>query len=219
MTAHPEAVPRFPLAWPVGWKRTPSQNRRTGQFAETVDLGRDEQGNVRKRSKSVSMATAVERLEGQLDRLGAADATLSTNVRLTLRGIPAGNEKPNDPGAAVYFRFKGRATVLACDSYQTVADNVAALAAHIDALRRIERYGVGTLEQALAGYKALPADTAADWRRVLGFASESTVSAEQVQTAYRDLAKRVHPDKPGGSDEAFSHLGRAKEFALAEILS
>jgi hypothetical protein len=33
-----------------------------------------------------------------------------------------------------------------------VADNIAAIAAHIDAIRRQDRYGVGTLDQAFAGY-------------------------------------------------------------------
>jgi hypothetical protein len=173
---------------------------------------------VLKRAKAVSMATAVERLEIQLARLGAAEATLSTNVKLNLRGLPSGNDKPADPGVAVYFRFKGRATVLACDSYFTVAENIAAIAAHIDALRRIERYGVGSLEQALAGYKALPVDTAADWRQVFGFRAEDRVTAEQVNAKFKDRARTAHPDV-GGTDDGMAHLNRAREYALAELLS
>lgn len=214
MTEHPEAVPRFPLAWPMGWRRTPYAKRRAAQFRETVST-HGENGIV-KRNRAASMATAVTRLEAQLDKLGATDPTLSTNVRLNMRGIPYGNEQPSDPGAAVYFRFKGRATVLACDSYHTVAENIAAIAAHVDALRRIDRYGVGTIEQALAGYKALPADSAADWRSVFGFAPDTTVTAEQVQTAFKERAKTAHPDR-GGTEEMMMHVNRARDFALAEV--
>ncbi len=164
------------------------------------------------------MATAVDRLETQLDKLGARNPTLSTNVKLNLRGIPYGNEQPSDPGVAIYFSFKGKATVLACDTYYAVSDNVAALAAHIDALRRIERYGVGTIEQALAGYKALPADTAADWRKVFGYPDGAPVTAEQLNVRYKELAAVTHPDTLTGNHEMFVHLGRAKEFALSEIL-
>lgn len=210
-----EAIPRYPLAWPVGWKRTAYSQRRHGKFSETIET-RQPDNSVKKRSKSVSMVEAVTRLEKQIESLGGNDATLSTNVKLNLRGTPYGNEQPSDPGAAVYFRFKGRATVLACDTFVTLADNIAALAAHIDALRRIERYGVGTIEQALAGYKALPADTAANWRAVFGFSADVRVTREQLDSAYKAAARQRHPDL-GGSDMEMSHINRAREFALAEL--
>jgi hypothetical protein len=163
------------------------------------------------------MAAATERLERQVELLGAREATLSTNVSLSMRGIPRGDENPSDPGAAIYFKFKGRATVLACDSYYRVADNIAALAAHIDALRRIERYGVGTIEQALAGYRSLPADTAADWRAVLGL-NGNGVTVDHVDAAYKALAKQRHPDVTKDDGAAMAHLNRARDYALAELV-
>jgi hypothetical protein len=207
-----ESVKRYPLEWPLGWKRC--RSRRHGAFSMTREDRKPE--GVSKRSTSINVQTATERLEKQLDMLGAKDPTLSTNVSLNLRGIPRGDENPSDPGAAIYFKFRGRATVLACDSYFRVADNIAALAAHIDALRRIERYGVGTIEQALAGYKALPADSAADWRAVFGFGKDSRPSVQQVQDAYYTVAKTKHPDA-GGSDIEMAHVNRARDFALMEI--
>lgn len=205
-----ESVPRYPLAWPLGWART--KFRRAASFTEVVR-------NVEvKRTKPISMAVAVDRLEHQLALLGASGATLSTNVRLNLRGIPYGDEQPGDPGAAIYFAFKGKATVLACDRWTRVADNVAALAAHIDAIRRVDRYGVGTIEQALDGYKALPADSAADWRAVFGFTREEFVTADELTTRYRQRAREVHPDH-GGDDVTMAHLTRARDYALQEIMS
>jgi hypothetical protein len=56
----------------------------------------------------------------------------------------------------VYFKLHGKDRVLACDKWDRVADNIAAIAAHIDAIRRQDRYGVGTIDQAFAGYSALP---------------------------------------------------------------
>lgn len=205
MTDHEQAIPRYPLAWPAGWTRTLRHRRTRAAFStkQSAD-GR------------VSVFNATQRLEGELDRLGAGSAVLSTNVQLRLDGRPRSDQEPEDTGAAVYFRFKGRATVFACDKYTRVADNIAAIAAHIDALRRIERYGVGSLEQALAGYKALPADSAADWRQVFGFTAGSVPTLEQLDGAYKRLAKERHPDK-GGSDEAMFHLNRSHDFALAEL--
>lgn len=183
-----ESIPRYPLEWPLGWKRC--RSRRHGNFSMTREDRNTLTGQVSKRATQVNMAVATDRLEKQLDMLGAKDPVLSTNVTLNMRGIPRGDENPSDPGAAVYFKFKGKATVLACDGYYRVADNIAALAAHIDALRRIERYGVGTIEQALAGYKTLPADTAADWRSVLGLPKDGRPTLDQVDSAYKALARQ-----------------------------
>lgn len=210
-TQSPDSVKRYPLEWPLGWKRC--RARRHGAFSMTrEDVTPDK---VVKWSTAVNMAVATERLEKQLDMLGVKDTVLSTNVSLNLRGIPRGDENPGDPGAAVYFTFRGKATALACDSYYRVAENVAALAAHIDALRRIERYGVGTIEQALAGYKALPADSAADWRMVFGLNGHATV--ESMNAAYKHLAREKHPDITKDDGAAMAHLNRARDYALAEL--
>lgn len=201
-------IPRFPLEWPAGWRR--ARSRRQAAFKMTRQVG---EGT---RTGALNMEVATDRLSVELDRLGAKEATLSTNVSLNLRGIPRGDENPGDPGAAIYFSYKGRATVLACDTYYRVADNIAALAAHLEHLRAIERHGVGTIEQALAGYKALPADTAANWRAVFGFAADSRPTREQIDTAYKAAAKIHHPDI-GGTEVGMAHLNRARDYAWAEL--
>jgi hypothetical protein len=213
----PEAVPRYPLQWPLGWPRTDARRRQSSTFTQKRQAQQIDPADSRRQSYGqVTTHVATSRLEKQLELLGGQDPTLSTNVRLRLDGRPYSDREPEDPGVAVYFRFKGRATVLACDRYKRVADNIAALAAHIDALRRIDRYGVGTIEQALAGYRALPADTAADWRAVFGFAAHETVTAEMVNRAFKERAATAHPDK-GGTEVGMAHLNRAREFALQEV--
>src|SRR4051794_9481695 len=104
-----ESVSRYPLEWPAGWQRTVPSRRQFGQFKSN--------------GQWVTVFIATQRLERQLEMLGAAAPTLSTNVSLRLDGRPRSDDEPSDPGAAVYFRFKGRATVLACDRYRRVADN------------------------------------------------------------------------------------------------
>jgi hypothetical protein len=197
-----EAVKRYPLEWPNGWTRTRPSDRIDAPF--------------RRYKVRLSVIDALTRLETELDRLGALAATLSSNVSLRLDGRIRGDETPADPGAAVYFRFKGKATVLACDRFLRVADNIAAIAGHIEAIRRVERYGVGTIEQALAGYKALPADSAANWRAVFGFAADASPSIAQLDAVYKQAAREHHPDV-GGSDVAMAHLNRARDYALAEL--
>ncbi len=203
-----DAIPRFPLEWPLGWKRTERYRRHAASFrTKTAADGR------------LSVAKATDRLQGEVDRLGGRNAVLSTNVSLRLDGKPRSDEEPSDPGAALYFQFKGRATVLACDRWNRVADNIAAIAAHIDALRRVDRYGVGSIEQALAGYKALPADTAADWRAVFNIAVDLRGDAlrDTLDTAYKARAKELHPDITHDDGAAMAHLNRARDYAFAEL--
>jgi hypothetical protein len=206
----PGSVQRFPLAWPAGWVRTPGSDRKRGAFNQKRTDGI---GIV-----SISVIRATERLERELSLLGGDYATLSTNIQLRLDGRPYSDRgEPGDPGAAIYFTFKGRATVFACDRYRRVADNIAAIAGHVEALRAIQRFGVGSIEQALAGYKALPSDTAADWRTVFGFPADSRPALDAVDVAFKRLAHERHPDKPGGSAEAMQHLNRARDFATDEL--
>lgn len=197
----PESVKRFPLEWPMGWRR--ARTRRHGQF--------------KSQGQWISTEDATRRLEREMARLGGKHAVLSTNVSLRLDGRPRSDEKPADPGVALYFTFKGKATVLACDTYTTVADNIAALAAHLDALRAIERWGVGTIEQALAGYRALPADTAADWRSVFGFPKGSQPSADDLDREFKVLARQKHPDVMHDDGAAMAHLNRARDYARQEL--
>ncbi len=195
-----ETATRYPLSWPAGWQRTPGFKRRHSQFT--------------KGGSAISLFNAIDRLQGELDRLGARESILSTNVRTKLNGLPYSNEpEPTDRGVAVYFKLKGKDRCLACDAFTTVAGNVAALAAHIDAIRRIDRYGVGTIDQAFAGYTALPAP-AADWRSTFGLVNGA--SLDDVERKYREMARTAHPDA-GGNDADMARLNVAIESARAEL--
>lgn len=218
---------RYPLSWPTGWRRTPISERTKSDFSETAMVSRSRWTGSqyvtepKKGTKRVTMPTARDRLWRQLEFLGAENTLLSTNVELTTYGEPrAGRKDPDDSGAAVYFQLQGKDRVLACDRWATVAENIAALAAHIDAIRRVDRYGVGTLDQAFAGYDALPppgASAKIPWRKVFGFATDTHVSTDMLDDFYKVLAKQFHPDLQGGSNEAMAMLNAARDDALSEL--
>lgn len=215
---------RYPLFWPTGWKRTRPYDRQRASFSssrgteERLPDGRIVYG---RRSQPVSIAIGIARLRAELGRLGVleGDCIISTNVPTRLDGLPYSTAKePDDPGAAVYFRLKKQDRVLACDAWTRVADNLVAIAQHIDALRRIDRYGVGTLEQAFAGYAALPAK-GQTWRSTLGFPPDADVTKDAIEQAFRARARTVHPDVNGGSHDAMASLTAAKREALDTLVS
>lgn len=218
--------PRYPLNWPFGWKRTQASDRKKSGFTEAATVTRfgyetvnghyQRVGKDVRGTKTVSMRTACARLEDQLTRLGAEDVVLSTNVELTIGGEPRADRRaPDDPGAAVYFKLDGKERTLACDKWLSVPENICAIANHIDCLRRVERYGVGTLAQAFTGYDALPApgaDNRPAWRAILGFHPHSRVTPEDVNLNWRTLAK-----KDPNNEHRMLDLNLAREAALREL--
>lgn len=188
----------FPLSWPVGWPRTKDPQRsRFGTYY-----------------KKPTLAAGRDAVLAELGRLGASRIVISTNIELRRDGFPYSNRpEPKDKGAAVYFELKGKPCALPCDRWSTVGDNLWAIATHIEALRGQDRWGVGTVERAFAGYVALPERTQTEscWD-VLGISADA--SAEIIQKAWRDLATRYHPDKIGGDGALMGKINAAREEAL-----
>jgi len=206
---------RYPLSWPTGWKRT--RNPKRARFV-TAKREYNQNGSWLRKS-SVTMTDALDRLTAELRRLGVVegDWLLSSNLQTRLDGLPyAKRAQPTDKGVAVYFRLGGQPRVLACDTWDRIEDNIAAVAAHIEAIRAIDRYGVGSLDQAFAGYAALPAK-GTTWRTTLGFAPDAQVTEEQIAAAFRERALTAHQDIQGGSHDAMASLTQARTEAMQEL--
>jgi hypothetical protein len=194
----------YPLSWPSDWKRATS--RKHGRF-----LGRDKQW--------ISISAAVQRVLYELGRLfiSSDDIIISTNVPLRLDGLPRSDQpKPKDPGAAVYWQTKKHGMrCIAIDQYTEVADNIAAIAATLEAMRAIERHGSATiLERAFLGFAALPEKASQPWREVLGITGTPTL--DLIESRYRALAHVHHPDK-GGDENKFREITQAREAARMEV--
>src|SRR5262245_16780076 len=170
-------VTRFPLVWPDTWARTLPHLRRRAAFHERRTVFVEGGGSYQKK-ESLSVGQAIDRLMGELRRLGVGKIIVSSNLKVRQDGRPHSQQARHldDPGVAVYFTVKGAPRVLACDRWLSAAENMAAIAGHIAAIRAQDRYGVGTLEQAFAGYAALPPQASHDWRIVLGFERGVTIT-------------------------------------------
>lgn len=192
----------YPLRWPQARPRTQVYRRKNGHFKSD--------------GKPISISQATDRLQGELERIGANNPVLSANLQRNLNGSPrSGQAQPADPGVALYFTLKGKAHCLPCDTFNRVEQNIAALAAHLEATRAIERYGVATVAEMFTGFVAI-ASGPRPWREVLAF-GEGYWSESAIDTRYRLLAKDRHPDRPGGSDALMAELNVARDAALKEI--
>lgn len=211
-------IAAYPLQWPAGWPRTHASDHKFGKFGTR----KQRPGSSYARTEDVTIMEGVSRVLSELDRMGVdrQDVVISTNVRTRLDGLPrSGEREPNDSGAAVYWEtIKGERRVMAIDQYVKVADNLAAIAATLDAMRAIERHGgAPILDRAFTGFTALSAPTnSRTWRTVFGFTPNAEPDGEELQKQYRVLASARHPDK-GGTHEAMSELNGAYDQAKKEL--
>lgn len=190
------AVPPYPLQWPETMPR--AKQREAGRF-------------------KTALSAAMKNVTGSLSSFGresgkpinGPDIVISSNVTL-------GINKPADPGVAIWFLWDGEMRCIAVDRYQTVEANLQAIHHVLEARRTELRHGTLALVRAtFQGFKALPAPPGRKpWREVLGIVG--TPVKQDIEAAFRDRAKKAHPDA-GGSSEAMAALTEAKASALREI--
>lgn len=192
----------FPLYWPEGRKRIEPHRRQPSRF-------------------NTGFGMAIRAVMSELRLLGARNQVVSSNIPLRRDGLPlAVAKRVDDPGVAVYFRYKDKPMVFACDRWLKAEDNIWAIAKTIGAMRGIERWGSGDMtDTAFSGFQALPPPSMSNrrpWRQVLMVGSEPMTrgAAEKV---YRALAREAHPDAPGGSHERMAELNSAIEAARLEL--
>lgn len=203
-------ITAFPLQWPQGWPRTSEYSRKRARFSSA---------RTTRWQSSISVSEGTGRVLEELRsmRIDQQDIVISTNVRLRLDGMPrSGEPEPEDPGVAVYWETgSGDHRVMAIDQYDRVADNLAAIAATLNAMRAIERHGgAQILDRAFTGFVALPAPGGAqkrEWWDVLGISRNST--PEEIKAAYKKMASMNHPDK-GGSAAAMAEINLAYQEAM-----
>lgn len=216
------APTNFPLSWPMGWARTPAAKRCGSRFKKT------------------SLGTIRDEMVQEFWRLGSEAIIVSTNIRVRPDQVfYANTPHPDDPGVAVYFPWRGKPHVIACDHYGRLWENVRAITKTIEALRTIERHGASQLlERATAGFRELGAGDAPEeepeepWWTVLDVTSGIATPIEEVvatvghpwrkvvlsmaEAQYKIRIAKSHPDR-GGSQEETIALNRAIGRARKEL--
>lgn len=184
----------YPLAWPAELPRTVKRSR--SPFRVTL-------------ARAVSDLQDALRLFGGDTGLPVKNVVISSNVTL-------GSPKPSDPGVAVYFDWDGAQRCIAIDRFPEVEANVRAVYQILEGRRQEMRYGgLHIVRATFRGLVALPAPE--DWRAVLGVGPLARPTLEEIEAAYKRLARHRHPDTPGGSDRLMAELNAAREAARAEL--
>jgi len=205
-----EMYQAYPLTWPPHRPRT--KYRKRAAFHRKIERRSESSGSLYYDTASLTVEDAQSRTRKQLTMLGASNVVISSNLRLRQDGLPYSQQRqPDDPGIAVYFQLKKQPHCLSCDTWDRAADNLAAVAKYVEAMRGQIRWGVGDIAAMFAGFKALPgaiitpqAMTVEEAAEFLGGSNHPSVAtvlmrdAETFKETYRSRAKELHPDANGG---------------------
>jgi hypothetical protein len=191
-------------------------------------------------------AATLDLLESELNELHAKDITIQAFfARQEIRndGWPYSSAKPRYPGVIVGFRRHFRQwnsktssyrewkeeMSFPCDTFCSWEDNIRAIALALEALRKIDRYGVTQAGEQYKGWARLPeAAPAEEMTREMAaiyIAGYSAVPKDyilagttQLNDAYRKAAGILHPDnQQTGNHEAFVRLQKAKQILEAKV--
>jgi len=136
-----------------------------------------------------------------------------------LDGRPRADARPEHPG--VIFSMEARVGRLSypCDTFTDWQDNLRAIALALEALRKVDRYGVTKRGEQYRGFLAIEATAApAGWataEQALGFLidvayrSETFTRADQPSRILRAAQRVSHPDA-GGDPSEFQRVSLAE---------
>lgn len=204
--------------WPEGWQ-DPRRSRTASPFRATH-------------------SDTLQLLDRELRHLGATSVTLQVDASerdCRLDGQLRADAKVRHPGVILTIETKKYGSlVYPCDAFtggywgsRQLAGwqaNLRAIALGLEALRKVERYGIAERGQQYAGYRELPSgielgaamtvEAAAQFIAQHAWPGDEIDEQEvidDVDTAFRLAAKRLHPDA-GGDPALFRKLTAARDL-------
>jgi hypothetical protein len=199
--------------WPAGfvvapmreWPGAMTARRRRSQFAST-------------HSATLALLTR------ELRELGAKHPTLLIALRpedFRLDGLPRAGRVAAHPGIVLSFESKHGPLSYPCDTFDRWQDNLRAIALALEALRKVDRYGVTKRGEQYRGFLALEAtaapagfDTAAEAEAFLRGWCGPEWAGQPLRRVLREAQRTTHPDMSG--DAATFHRVSLAEAKLRE---
>lgn len=154
-------------------------------------------------------SSTLHLLERELEHLGASYAIIELAIPpsgIRLDGWPKAEARASHPGVVLSFDSQHGDLRYGTDKYPTWQANVRAIALGLEALRKVERYGIAQRAQQYTGWAQLPESST----------TMTVVEAEETLEAWggeKRALMRTHPDTrdEGVSDEDFRRVQQARE--------
>ncbi len=172
---------------------------------------------------SASHKTTFELLEHELRAIGAKNIVIQAYFgfdQIRNDGWPRSSANPSAPGVILSFESRKGSLNFPCDTFLDWRDNLRAIALSLEALRKVDRYGVTQSNEQYQGWKQLgaPAGEMNAETAAMFIGGRSNVPFQEIlkfaliyRDAYKEAAMNCHPDR-GGSHDLFVTLQQAKEI-------
>lgn len=155
---------------------------------------------------SAPLWATIDTLDRELRHLRAERIVLQLDVTeadLRVDGFPRANARLASQGVALAFDSRHGPLRYATDAFTTWQANLRAIALSMEALRKVDRYGVSKRGEQYRGWRALPER-----------ADELTVEQARDFLAehggsFREAARTLHPDR-GGDRSLFERAVQAR---------
>lgn len=139
---------------------------------------------------SASWSSTVELLAREVKHLRPRDALLEVDIReqdFRIDGLPRANARQLSPGVILSLVGTPHGDLrYACHRFRSWEDNVRALALSLEALRKVDRYGVTKRGEQYAGWKALTA----------GAEQPSATRGQRLVEEHGGIKKALHATHP-----------------------
>jgi len=164
-------------------------------------------------------------LERECRHLGARDVVIQVAIAesdIRVDGTyPKANARAAHAGVIVSFDSKHGPLRYATDTFTSWHDNLRAIALGLEALRKVDRYGISKGGEQYRGWNALPAGAGVGTiDAAIALLHEHARGLEwdydnvdDVRRAFRVASKRAHPDA-GGDPAVFRELTEARDLLL-----
>jgi hypothetical protein len=125
-----------------------------------IELWPGELTRLRKASPfKASYSDTMNLLRFELTKLGAQHVVVQLALppsQIRRDGLPYESARPAHPGVILSFKSKGGDLRFPCDRFDDWQDNLRAIALALEALRKVDRYGVVRRNEQYRGWVALP---------------------------------------------------------------
>jgi hypothetical protein len=168
---------------------------------------------------SAPWASTLDVLDRELFNLQATAVLLQVAIpanQFRLDGFPRASAKQEHPGIILTMNTVVGPLSYPCDTFTRWEDNLRAIALALEALRKVDRYGVTKRGEQYQGFLALEAHPADEWSDTdailtwLRLITDRVPAQGNTPAQLIRIAKRhTHPDV-GGDPEAFDRVTRAE---------
>ena len=149
-------------------------------------------------------SATLDKLQFELEKLGASEVVIEaffSESEIRLDGWPRSGARPSKPGVIVSFDSRHGPLRYGTERYPTYQANVRAIALGLEALRKVDRYGIGKRGEQSQGWKALGAG---------GGDVERGRELIREHGSERAALMATHPDR-GGDPDDFRAVQAARE--------